>query len=401
MVLPDSHEISRAPCYLGSPPGGHAISPTGLPPCIVRLSMRFGYDAAFSLPEAVSATSRGSHNPANATPDSFHTPTVWPHPLSLATTHGISLPAGTEMFHFPAFPPHTLYIQVRVTGHDPSRVPPFGHPRITARLPAPRGFSQATTSFFGSWCQGIHPVPLQTSTTLRRYQEQQSFWASQTAAVLNIYGCSRPLYSSQATDGLTGCRDRLPPPPHLAAQAAGGSTAPMTRVQDPDHAWPAASGPNSVLRPPAGIRGPGPTPTARKTRAKGAYWGPPAPADDHSQCSTHEQPPPARSAGAWPPGHHTHPQGAHGGSVELLRKEVIQPHLPVRLPCYDLVPIAGPTFDHSLPQGVGPWASGVTNFRDLTGGVYKARERIHRSVADLRLLATPTSWGRVADPNPN
>ena len=75
----------------------------------------------------------------------------------------------------------------------------------------------------------------------------------------------------------------------------------------------------------------------------------------------------------------------------LLRKEVIQPHLPVRLPCYDLVPIAGPTFDGSLPQGVRPPASGVTNFRDLTGGVYKARERIHRSVADLRLLATPTS----------
>ena len=87
--------------------------------------------------------------------------------------------------------------------------------------------------------------------------------------------------------------------------------------------------------------------------------------------------------------------------VVLLRKEVIQPHLPVRLPCYDFVPIAGPTFDGSLPQGVRPPASGVTNFRDLTGGVYKARERIHRSVADLRLLATPTSWGRVADPNPN
>ena len=84
----------------------------------------------------------------------------------------------------------------------------------------------------------------------------------------------------------------------------------------------------------------------------------------------------------------------------LLRKEVIQPHLPVRLPCYDLVPIASPTFDGSL-LAVGPPASGVTDFRDLTGGVYKARERIHRSVADLRLLATPTSWGRVADPNPN
>jgi hypothetical protein len=85
----------------------------------------------------------------------------------------------------------------------------------------------------------------------------------------------------------------------------------------------------------------------------------------------------------------------------LLRKEVIQPHLPVRLPCYDFVPIASPTFDGSLPQGVGPPASGVTNFRDVTGGVYKPRERIHRSVADLRLLATPTSRGRVADPDPN
>ena len=53
------------------------------------------------------------------------------------------------------------------------------------------------------------------------------------------------------------------------------------------------------------------------------------------------------------------------------------------------------------PKRVRPPALGVTNFRDLTGGVYKARERIHRSVADLRLLATPTSWGRVADPNPN
>ena len=101
-----------------------------------------------------------------------------------------------------------------------------------------------------------------------------------------------------------------------------------------------------------------------------------------------------------------HPPGQCGPLAPLrvqalLRKEVIQPHLPVRLPCYDFVLIASPTFDGSLPQGVRPPASGVTNFRDLTGGVYKARERIHRSVADLRLLATPTSWGRVADPNPN
>src|SRR3954451_2806102 len=71
----------------------------------------------------------------------------------------LSLPAGTEMFHFPTFPPNTLYIQVQVTGHISSRVSPFGHPRITARLPAPRGLSQAPTSFIGSWCQGIHRAP--------------------------------------------------------------------------------------------------------------------------------------------------------------------------------------------------------------------------------------------------
>ena len=75
----------------------------------------------------------------------------------------------------------------------------------------------------------------------------------------------------------------------------------------------------------------------------------------------------------------------------LLRKEVIQPHLPVRLPCYDLVLITSPTLDSSPTKSVRPPASSVTDFHDLTGGVYKPRERIHRSVADLRLLATPTS----------
>ena len=68
-----------------------------------------------------------------------------------------------------------------------------------------------------------------------------------------------------------------------------------------------------------------------------------------------------------------------GLGQELLRKEVIQPHLPVRLPCYDFTPITDPTFDGSLLT-VGPPASGVADFRGVTGGVYKARERIHRSV---------------------
>ena len=73
-----------------------------------------------------------------------------------------SLPVGTEMFHFPTFPPHTLYIQVRVTRHHSCWVSPFGNPRITARLTAPRGISQPPTSFIGSWCQDIHRTLINT-----------------------------------------------------------------------------------------------------------------------------------------------------------------------------------------------------------------------------------------------
>ena len=67
----------------------------------------------------------------------------------------------------------------------------------------------------------------------------------------------------------------------------------------------------------------------------------------------------------------------NGRDSDLPRKEVIQPHLPVRLPCYDFVPITNPTFDGCL-LAVGPPASGVASFHDVTGGVYKAREHIHR-----------------------
>ena len=69
----------------------------------------------------------------------------------------------------------------------------------------------------------------------------------------------------------------------------------------------------------------------------------------------------------------------HLSLLVLLRKEVIQPHLPIRLPCYDFTPITNPTFDGSLLTVKSP-ASGVVNFRGVTGGVYKARERIHRSM---------------------
>jgi hypothetical protein len=92
----------------------------------------------------------------------------------------LSLPVGTEMFHFPTFPPHALCVQAWVTGHDSCRVSPFGNPRIKAQSAAPRGLSQPLTSFIGSWCQGIHRAPLLT-------------WPQR---------CSRPLCSSQGTGDL-------------------------------------------------------------------------------------------------------------------------------------------------------------------------------------------------------
>ena len=63
----------------------------------------------------------------------------------------------------------------------------------------------------------------------------------------------------------------------------------------------------------------------------------------------------------------------------ILRKEVIQPQVPLRLPCYDFTPVADPTVV-ACPLAVSEAPSGRTNSHGVTGGVYKARERIHRGV---------------------
>ena len=66
-------------------------------------------------------------------------------------------------------------------------------------------------------------------------------------------------------------------------------------------------------------------------------------------------------------------------AISFLRKEVIQPHLPIRLPCYDFTPVIGFALDGSLLT-VGSPALGPTNSHGVTGGVYKTRERIHRDI---------------------
>ena len=93
---------------------------------------------------------------------------------------------------------------------------------------------------------------------------------------------------------------------------------------------------------------------------------------------------PERTSIAWPVarfgsgldwnGCHSYTQS--GSSHGLFRKEVIQPQVLLRLPCYDFTPIMSHTLGRCL-LAVGVRTSSTTHFRDVTGGVYKARERIH------------------------
>ena len=73
------------------------------------------------------------------------------------------------------------------------------------------------------------------------------------------------------------------------------------------------------------------------------------------------------------------PTAMHSLTLPLFRKEVIQPHLPIRLPCYDFTPVTGSAFDGSY-LAVRPPASGISDSHGVTGGVYKTRERIHRDI---------------------
>ena len=76
---------------------------------------------------------------------------------------------------------------------------------------------------------------------------------------------------------------------------------------------------------------------------------------------------------------HGHSKPNKKAQLSLPRKEVIHPHVPVGIPCYDFTPIIDFTLDGWLPK-VTPPALGTSDFRGVTGGVYKARERIHRSM---------------------
>ena len=172
-----------------------------------------------------------------------------------------------------------------MTSHKTCRVSPFRHPRIKARSTTPRGISQSTTPFIGPWYQGIHRTPKKTTNQTRSHQKNKLKQDKKTCI----------------TDTRTTIQITTNQPNH--------TTQPKTAMPM-QPARPISPKPDSA-----------PTKNSRKC---------PMPTRISQNQKTKNQ----------------HNQNSHALAM-LPRKEVIQPHLPVRLPCYDFVPIANPTFDRS------------------------------------------------------
>ena len=178
--------------------------------------------------------------------------------------------------------------------------------------------------------------------------------------------CSRPLYSSHT-----------PHPEHTNTTTGSICIYPGHKDNHPHTTQPTNESHHSVRAPCAAPDTQQRTNASDKNRLIA------------QSCDTHTHPcvhllEASRPPGACPPGnfhkstglqHHTRTLNSptsttpataavHHASqkiVKLLRKEVIQPHLPVRLPCYDFVPIADPTFDSSLTS-LGHWLRVLPTF---------------------------------------
>ena len=259
----------------------------------------------------------------------------------LSESQLFSLPMGTEMFHFPTFPPHTLFhsdagnrTQLRLG--SPIRTPP-DHSSV-ANSP---GLIAGSNVLHRLLMPRHPPCALHSLPNTNTQQKQQ-----------------RHTLQKQ-----TPTHDKPPTPPNKSrgtgptVRAMLASTIQKSNNKRPTrahHGEPLRArvlmpqNPNSVLENPP-TDDPPRVPHPARERARVVLAGQATQqgrsfVDD----STIRTPP-------WP---HRTDAGAslpHRGGCVLLRKEVIQPHLPVRLPCYDFVPIASPTFDHSLHKG---WAVG-------------------------------------------
>ena len=218
VVLADSHGIPRAPHYSGTNPEPRhrgtaytTITHYGRPSQGVRLPRQHG-----TTPRQRGNRPAPQHPARNGRRLS--------HARGLAIIRFRS-PLLTEYlflrvlrcFTSPRSPHHPIHVQMMVAQHNPGRVPPFGHPRIKARSPTPRGISQAATSFISSWCQGIHRMPHKTTHNKKHAHDHHHKTAAPRATrppphaprrtqdetrrgdARRQQRCSQPLYKSQTT----------------------------------------------------------------------------------------------------------------------------------------------------------------------------------------------------------
>ena len=163
----------------------------------------------------------------------------------------LSLPAGTEMFHFPALPPPALCVQAGVMGNYAQQVSPFGNPRIKVWLPTSRGLSQAPTSFFGSWCQGIHRVPLLTWQLQMMLASTMQFsrYGRSRSAHLRIRGGAIPVQGTVRCpfpQDPTACSASPSPPPPFRP---GGRTNWVETTSWPNNQCSTSELPSRDVRP--------------------------------------------------------------------------------------------------------------------------------------------------------
>ena len=215
-------------------------------------------------------------------------------------------------------------------------------------LEAPRGLSHPQTSFIGTVCQGIHHTPFRAAHAPKNPNDsfkrqttnhhtvkndhktidletrlQKRAWRNRDKANDDITSshCSRPLSSSQTTTHPRNDPDTAHRPADRPKGTSGKPHATKSRV---------------AVREPKSISAPLPAGPQRNPRSQ------------RSLPHQHAHAGPETIPGAW-----ATRRTPDRRPEKLRRKEVIQPHLPVRLPCYDLVPITSLTLDGSIHKGLG------------------------------------------------
>ncbi len=224
------------------------------------------------------------------------------------------------MFQFPRLPSRALCVQARACRHHPARVAPFGNPRIVARQPLPEAFRRVAAPFVGPAGQGFHRVPICAPIPSRaahpRPRRARAGPHLVGAITISMQLGPGRLPADRARHSLVNVPGNLAPQPRWSVVVRG--TAPR-HASSRRRATPPCS----------------PSPVAGEATGSPGYWG---------RGPAGSERPRARP-------------GCRPCRGRLPRKEVIQPQLPLRLPCYDFVPVTRPTL------GGGPHEGWPTDFR--------------------------------------